>query len=81
MKKGKPLFVSGQGDLAEPGVEFCIIHKLLQLQKFIIDAVVLYGSRAKGNFKPGSDIDLPSNQYKLTDSTLRALHIIPVFWY
>ena len=23
-----------------------------------IDAVVLYGSRAKGNFKPGSDIDL-----------------------
>ncbi|MBP8828809.1 MAG: nucleotidyltransferase domain-containing protein [Desulfobacter sp.] len=51
------------------------------MQKFIIDAVVLYGSRAKGNFKPGSDIDLPSNQYKLTDSTLRALHIIPVFWY
>jgi len=23
-----------------------------------IDAAVLYGSRAKGNFKPGSDIDL-----------------------
>jgi predicted nucleotidyltransferase len=23
-----------------------------------IDAVVLYGSRAKGNYKPGSDIDL-----------------------
>jgi uncharacterized protein len=23
-----------------------------------IDSVVLYGSRAKGNFKPGSDIDL-----------------------
>jgi predicted nucleotidyltransferase len=23
-----------------------------------IDRVILYGSRAKGNFKPGSDIDL-----------------------
>lgn len=30
-----------------------------------IDAAVLYGSRAKGNFKPGSDIDLVLKGQKL----------------
>lgn len=31
---------------------------LLFLSKSKIEKVILYGSRAKGNFKPGSDIDL-----------------------
>ena len=30
-----------------------------------IDAVILYGSRAKGNFKPGSDIDMVLKGKKL----------------
>ncbi len=30
-----------------------------------VDAVILYGSRAKGNFKPGSDIDLVLKGKKL----------------
>lgn len=30
-----------------------------------IDEVILYGSRAKGNFKPGSDIDLTMKGDKL----------------
>lgn len=31
-----------------------------------IDQAVLYGSRAKGNYKPGSDIDLSLRGVKLT---------------
>ncbi len=36
------------------------IEKILDIFKQYeeIEAVILYGSRAKGNFKPGSDIDL-----------------------
>jgi uncharacterized protein len=30
-----------------------------------VDEVILYGSRAKGNFKPGSDIDLTMKGDKL----------------
>lgn len=30
-----------------------------------IESVILYGSRAKGNFKPGSDIDLTVNHTNL----------------
>jgi len=32
-----------------------------------IESAVLYGSRARGNFKPGSDIDLVLTGKKLTD--------------
>jgi len=38
-----------------------------------IDKVVLYGSRAKGNYKPGSDIDLTVIEHGLTFDDL--LHI------
>ena len=42
------------------GLSFETKHKLLQVfgQYPDIDKVCLYGSRAKGNFHPGSDIDL-----------------------
>ena len=42
------------------GLKQEIIEKILALfsQYAEIDEVVLYGSRAKGNYKPGSDIDL-----------------------
>lgn len=33
--------------------------------------VVLFGSRAKGNFRPGSDIDLAFQETNLTDEELR----------
>jgi predicted nucleotidyltransferase len=36
-----------------------------------VDRVTLYGSRAKGNFKPGSDIDLTLHGESLTASQLR----------
>ena len=36
-----------------------------------VDRVTLYGSRAKGNFKPGSDIDLTLHGENLTASQLR----------
>ena len=39
-----------------------------------VDEVILYGSRAKGNFKPGSDIDLALIGKKLQLKDL--LHII-----
>jgi len=35
-----------------------------------IDEVILYGSRAKGNYKPGSDIDLVIKGDQLNLSTL-----------
>ena len=35
-----------------------------------IDEVILYGSRAKGNFKPGSDIDLTVKGEQIDLSTL-----------
>ena len=35
-----------------------------------IESAVLYGSRAKGNFKPGSDIDLTLHGTELTSTTL-----------
>jgi len=38
-----------------------------------IGSVTLYGSRAKGNYQPGSDIDLTFNG---TELTLRELNII-----
>lgn len=37
------------------------------LQRFpAVDKVILYGSRAKGNYKPGSDIDLALDGAGLT---------------
>ena len=38
-----------------------------------IEQAVLYGSRAKGNFKPFSDIDITLMGDKLTHSTLSSL--------
>lgn len=35
-----------------------------------IEEVILYGSRAKGNFRLGSDIDLTLKGTKITDSVL-----------
>ena len=36
-----------------------------------IEQVVLYGSRAKGNYRPGSDIDLTLLGQSCDDNTLR----------
>lgn len=36
----------------------------------LIEKVVLYGSRAKGNYKPGSDIDLTISAPQMTLSEL-----------
>lgn len=36
-----------------------------------IERVTLYGSRAKGDFKPGSDIDLTLHGENLTNARLR----------
>lgn len=35
-----------------------------------IEQVIIYGSRAKGNFRPGSDIDITLSGRGLTDSLL-----------
>ena len=35
-----------------------------------IDQVILYGSRAKGNYKPGSDIDLTLIGSSITQNVL-----------
>ncbi|SCX19517.1 Nucleotidyltransferase domain-containing protein [Nitrosomonas eutropha] len=38
-----------------------------------IDSVILYGSRAKGNYRPGSDIDLSIQGEQLDLTTLLAI--------
>lgn len=39
-----------------------------------VDEVILYGSRAKGNYKNGSDIDLAVKGEELTLTDLYSLH-------
>ncbi|MCI5160056.1 MAG: nucleotidyltransferase domain-containing protein [Candidatus Electrothrix sp. AUS1_2] len=39
-----------------------------------VERAVLYGSRGKGNFKPGSDIDLSLNGAGLSLQDLRVIH-------
>lgn len=39
-----------------------------------INKAVVFGSRAKGNFKPGSDIDIAIFGDKITFNTLSVLH-------
>lgn len=40
-----------------------------------IEKAVLFGSRAKGNHKKGSDVDLAIKGKKLLDTTIRRLNI------
>ena len=39
-----------------------------------VDKVVIYGSRAKGNYRNGSDIDLSLMGIKLTEQLLSAIY-------
>lgn len=44
------------------------------LQQFPdVEEVILYGSRAKGNYKPGSDIDLALKGNQLTAESVTAI--------
>lgn len=40
-----------------------------------IELVYVFGSRAKGNFKPGSDIDLAIMNAGITDEIIRSLKV------
>ena len=40
-----------------------------------VDEVILYGSRAKGNYKPGSDIDLALKGSNLNSSLLTVISL------
>ena len=40
-----------------------------------VDEVILYGSRAKGNYKPGSDIDLTMKGTNLNLSLVNSINI------
>lgn len=45
------------------------------IKKFkVIEKAVIFGSRAKGNYKPGSDIDIAIYGEQITFDTLSALH-------
>ena len=46
----------------------CIVESIKRFHD--IDEVVLFGSRAKGNFKKGSDVDLAIRGEKITSNTL-----------
>lgn len=49
-----------------------IVDVIQQIEE--IDKAVIFGSRAKGNYKPGSDIDIAVFGEKVTFSTLSKLH-------
>jgi uncharacterized protein len=57
--------------LSEKTVE-AVRHVFLQHPE--IDRAILFGSRAKGTFKPGSDIDLALLGRNLTQKTLNRLY-------
>jgi predicted nucleotidyltransferase len=52
-------------------------YKILTVFKTVnsVQSVILFGSRAKGNFKEGSDIDLAIKGQDLNMDTLRKLEI------
>ncbi len=41
-----------------------------------IDSAVLFGSRAMGNYKPGSDVDIAVTGKNITDDTVRTLNTL-----
>ncbi|NFG61201.1 MULTISPECIES: nucleotidyltransferase domain-containing protein [unclassified Clostridium] len=49
-----------------------IIEKISNFQE--IEEAIIFGSRAKGNYKPGSDVDLAIIGEKITFDTLSQLH-------
>lgn len=55
-----------------PGRSLCTLRSILASQGAVEQAIV-YGSRAKGNFRPGSDIDLTLVGHALTQSDLTRL--------
>ena len=65
---------------AKPGLSASVLAQLQQiwLQFPQIDQVKLYGSRAKGNFTPRSDIDLALFGENISRHTLAAIALILV---
>lgn len=61
-----------------PGLTPSQNQQLIELfcNQSVIESVTLYGSRAKGNFKPGSDIDLSFKGEGLTMSWLLDLSLL-----
>lgn len=55
--------------------EFDMEYIIDTIKKFDeIDKAIVFGSRAKGNFKPGSDIDIAIYGEKITFDILSRLH-------
>ncbi|MDN5323646.1 MAG: uncharacterized protein PWQ67_2100 [Clostridia bacterium] len=57
--------------LSESDLDYIIkaIRKFPEIEK-----AVIFGSRAKGNYKPGSDVDIAIYGENITMNTLSALH-------
>jgi len=58
------------------GLEEFELHFIIDaIKKFSeIEKAVIFGSRAKGNYKPGSDVDIALYGEKVNFDTLSALH-------
>ncbi len=59
------------------GLDNKVIKNIEQVLAFFteVEGAVLYGSRAKGNFKPGSDIDLTLKGSKLNLALLNSISL------
>ena len=55
----------------DTGIKLGVIHKIIELaQKYDIEKVLLFGSRARGDYKSKSDIDLASTGGNFTRFSL-----------
>ena len=61
-----------EGNFGLPAAALAKIRQVLASHP-AIEAAVIYGSRAKGNFRPGSDIDLTLLGDTLVDRDLRRI--------
>lgn len=53
------------------GIKFEVINEIINLaKKYDIQKIILFGSRARGDFKPKSDIDLAVSGKNFTNFTL-----------
>jgi predicted nucleotidyltransferase len=59
----------------EVGLKFSDLETMLNIFKreAAVEVVVLFGSRAKGNFKPGSDVDIALKGSRLTTQVINRI--------
>ena len=77
--------IKGVGVMTKYGIDSTVIHQIIDLaNRHHIQTVILFGSRARGDFHRTSDIDLAvqGGMYAVSDWMLRKkrIHCWPLMW-